>query len=427
MNGDRQFERNLPGILTDLGAGPAPDYTDLLLARTGGSRQRPAWVFPERWLPMDTVARPAASTRLPSLRLVALVGSALLLVGAIVAIALVAGSRRELPPAFGLAGNGLVAWADEGRIVVADPVARTSQVIATDSADRPRFSPDGTRLAWLRKTPRIDIVVANADGTSPVVVTAESMIGLRFFEWSPDGRSLVVTDSRNRILRFDAARPSEPTVVVAEGDRDIGGDWNNQVASIFRPPDGRQIAYLGLVRGAEALMVANADGTSAQAIVAPGGDLRYLDLLWPSWSPDGSTIAFTAAAPETPDLFHAYLVNADGTGLRRLAAHPENPSDGMPVWSPVGKSIAMQRWYETPDGVDVRPITIVDVASGEVREVGPVSINGFLSYGWSPDGRSIIYAPDATHEVLVVDVATGNVVETGLTAGSGLSWQRVAR
>ncbi len=165
MSGDLRLERNLPGILADLGAGPAPDYTDLLLARTAGTRQRPAWVFPERWLPMDVLAPPAVTTRLPSARRVALVGSVALLIAAIVGLALLAGSERRLPPAFGPAGNGLVTWADGGRIIVADPVERTTQVIAVDSGDRPRFSPDGTRIAYLRTvTGGVDIVVASSTG-----------------------------------------------------------------------------------------------------------------------------------------------------------------------------------------------------------------------------------------------------------------------
>lgn len=426
MSAER-LERDLPGILADLGAAPAPDYADVLLARTARTRQRPGWVFLERWLPMDLVAQPLGA-RFPSFRRFAIVAAAILLALAFVALAFIAGSARRLPPAFGPAGNGLVTWSDGANVIVADPVTGNPRTIARGELDRPRFSPDGTRIAYLQSEGgRISVVVAGPDGTGPVSVTPEPIAAVKFFEWSPDSRSVVLTDALNRVLRFDAARAAEPTVLVAGGDRDIGGDWNNQVASFYRPPDGRQIAFLGLDRGAEALMIASADGSDVRSIVGKAtSGIAYVDLLWPSWSPDGTTIAFTAAAPESPDLFHAYLVNADGTNLRRLTPTAEDANDGMPIWSPDGRSIAMQRWYSRPDGVDVRPITIIDVATGTAREVGDVSRNGYLSFGWSPDGRSVLAVPNATNEMLVIDVATGEARDSGFVVKSAVSWQRLA-
>ncbi len=129
------------------------------------------------------------------------------------------------------------------------------------------------------------------------MITATPVPGIQFFEWSPDGGSLVITNSAARLLRFDATQRAEPAVIVERGSPDMGIDWNNQVGSLFRPPDGQQIAYLGVERGAEVLIVANADGSNPTVTVGQD-DLRYVDLLWPSWSPDGSTIAFTAAAGE---------------------------------------------------------------------------------------------------------------------------------
>ena len=82
MNGDRQLERALPEILADLGAGPTPDYTRSLLARTARTRQRPGWVFPERWINVDVALRPLAAA--PSARRIILL-AAVLLIAAIAA------------------------------------------------------------------------------------------------------------------------------------------------------------------------------------------------------------------------------------------------------------------------------------------------------------------------------------------------------
>ena len=98
MNGDRQLERALPEILADLGAGPNPDYTRSLLARTARARQRPAWVFPGRWINVDVALRPSAAA--PSAkRFVAL--ATLLLIAALAAAGLYVGSRPRVPAPFG--------------------------------------------------------------------------------------------------------------------------------------------------------------------------------------------------------------------------------------------------------------------------------------------------------------------------------------
>ena len=53
-------------ILGDLAMGPYPDYIDDVLATTAQRRQRPAWTFPERWLPMVDIARqPVFAPRIP--------------------------------------------------------------------------------------------------------------------------------------------------------------------------------------------------------------------------------------------------------------------------------------------------------------------------------------------------------------------------
>ena len=66
MTTPTRIERELPGILGDLSAGPTPDYLDDVFGRTGRMRQRPAWSFPERWLPMADITRSRAFSYSPS-------------------------------------------------------------------------------------------------------------------------------------------------------------------------------------------------------------------------------------------------------------------------------------------------------------------------------------------------------------------------
>src|SRR6266511_1713409 len=59
---------------------------------------------------------------------------------------------------------------------------------------------------------------------------------------------------------------------------------------------------------------------------------------YPAWSPDGTRIAFMGQTPEGTENYEIYVMNADGTGRRRLTDSPA--SDGFPSWSPDGTKIA---------------------------------------------------------------------------------------
>ena len=57
MNDDR-FEKDLPGLLAELAPRAKPDYRDDIVRQTARTRQRPAWMFPERWIPMSVTHDP---------------------------------------------------------------------------------------------------------------------------------------------------------------------------------------------------------------------------------------------------------------------------------------------------------------------------------------------------------------------------------
>ena len=55
----------------------------------------------------------------------------------------------------------------------------------------------------------------------------------------------------------------------------------------------------------------------------------------PAWSPDGSKLAFTSNRDGNAEI---YVMNRDGSGVRRLTNHPT--IDVTPTWSPTGTQIA---------------------------------------------------------------------------------------
>ncbi len=147
MTASTRYERNLPGILDDLSAGPAPEYLEDVFARTGRMRQRPGWTFPERWLPVADIARTRAFAPAPPWRLIVV---ALVLIALVLAALLVAGSQRKVAPPFGPARNGEIVYDSAGDLYVGDPVTGASRLLVggpeVDSS--PGFSPDGTQVAF---------------------------------------------------------------------------------------------------------------------------------------------------------------------------------------------------------------------------------------------------------------------------------------
>ena len=203
-------ERRLPSVLTDLYLGPTPDYRDDLLARAARTRQRPGWSFPGRWLPMaEITSHTAVSPRLPWRAIaLALVVITLLIVGALA----FAGSRQpKLPSPFGVAGNGLIAFAQNGDIMTLDPATAASRVLVAgpeqDSA--PVYSSDGTKIVFERVlvSGSLALFVANADGSSVVRVTPDPITNVLARTFSRDGRSILVTAwMGDRAQAFEACR-----------------------------------------------------------------------------------------------------------------------------------------------------------------------------------------------------------------------------
>jgi hypothetical protein len=107
MTSPRRFEQDLPALLDDLYVIGTPDYRDDLVRQTAAMRQRPAWTLPERWLPMDLATRRMPFASVPFRALIVL---ALIIILAAAALLLSVGSQHPLPPPFGPARNGPLAY-----------------------------------------------------------------------------------------------------------------------------------------------------------------------------------------------------------------------------------------------------------------------------------------------------------------------------
>ena len=436
MTTDARFERQLPTLLEDLYLGPSPDYRDEVLAVAVRTRQRPAWTFPGRWLPMvDFADRPRLMPRVPWRAIgVALIIVALL---AVAAFAIVGSRQTRLPPRFGPAGNGLVLYSSGGDIYTVDPRTGVTRTVITgpEVDSQPEYSPDGTKFSFVRPSATdccmsYDIVVAAADGTGARVINpGHPVTDNDYSQWSPDSAAMLVGTSQGSLVRFDATGTAAP-VTVARGLRFVGGE--------ARPPDGAQILYEPDSTPEIDLWIMNADGTDARPLI-PASALAgsQHDLSAVRWSPDGTMIAFNCAAPTNVDVSHLCVVNADGTNMRPLTDESDAWFETDLAWSPDSTRIAFNRWYTDPatGTTTIRPIGVASINGGPVIDTGPTPVSDGALFSWSPDGNTLLSLPgDLLHSPsgaapvrpLAIDVATGNARQVDWGVGGEASWQRVA-
>jgi dipeptidyl aminopeptidase/acylaminoacyl peptidase len=439
MTTDRRFEADLPEALADLYLGSMPAYRDTIIQRTAGHRQRAAWTFPERWIPMtDTTlgARPASRVPLrPIAYLILLVALAL----AIAAGAIIASRTKALPAPYGPAANGLVAYSSGGDIYTADPVTGAVTPIVTGPEDdrNPVFSHDGSRIVFRRAadTPRttFNLVVADSDGSHMRVVTPEPLVSQEPVEWTADGTGLVAwSEDGERLIRFDA--DGGVPGVIASG---INGGGDILWESTLRPPDNSQILFRG--DDEATLMVMNADGsgqrTLAESTTGCPDFGRY------AWSPDGTKVAFsrTSGTNGCDDGVRIYVANADGTNERQLTSDKGIWWEPDFAWAPASDRLAVVRWHKLPSGtVEIRPIAIAAIDGGPVTEVGPVSAPEGSPFEWSPDGSKIVTVTQSIDSTvngdprgpevtpIEIDTATGTWRELPFDVRSAVSWQRIA-
>ena len=111
------LERELTVWFDDTAMPHRPDYTTEIIQSTAAMPQR-RWMTIERWFPMSVVAFGRRTfPPFPWRTAAVLLALLILLVAGLVYV----GSQPRLPPSFGLAGNGLVAYAKDGDIFTIDP------------------------------------------------------------------------------------------------------------------------------------------------------------------------------------------------------------------------------------------------------------------------------------------------------------------
>lgn len=227
------------------------------------------------------------------------------------------------------------------------------------------------------------LFISNADGSAERRLTQPGSLNYNP-AWSPRGDWIAFTSERAGPANLFRMHPDGSDVERLTAD----AAYDDQAAF---SPDGRQIVFVSTrAEGFANLWVLDLDTRKARALTTGrGGDFR------PAWSPDGRWIAFSSdrdsSLPtaksrwERLQLVDIYLINPDGSGLRRISQHGD--FCGNPKWTADSKSIVTYC------------MSAEDTWTDRTKLLTP-------------------YAADAVNQVYRIDIATGSIVP--ITSGPGV-------
>jgi TolB protein len=224
---------------------------------------------------------------------------------------------------------------------------------STSVQSDPAYSADGR---WVAYSHSRDIWIVRSNGQSPPIQVTKAGANDSQPAFSPDGRRLafvrgIVGDGDIHLANLDGSGlvnvSNDPARI------DDGPDWS---------PDGRRIAFAGnpcftegggTPQGGPCVFVMNADGSGKVNLTPEEKRAECPDRLEgyshahhsrdPSWSPDGSKIAFTGyfdvCNHSSGGASDIWVMNPDGSGKVDPISDEGTP-DEQPVWSPSGATIA---------------------------------------------------------------------------------------
>jgi len=252
--------------------------------------------------------------------------------------------------------------------------------IARSEDTTPDWSPDGSKVAFLRCAVKCEVWTVRRDGTGARRIGPNCLrrAGDACFDrgppaWSPDGTRLAF--GQGSALRNNRVKDPEIHVMNADGtgvrrvtSMSVGRPYAIDIYWLMWSPNGRQLVFEVRHFGTadppnrRALFVVDVDGSEPHQLTPwslnAGGR--------PDWSPDGRLILFRTVSTSNRHHGNLYTIRPDGTGLRKLTSYPAPKTVINGSFSPDGKWIAFSRFSDSPypavyvmraNGTDVRRVT----------------------------------------------------------------------
>jgi hypothetical protein len=350
---------------------------------------------------------------------------------ALIGLALIAAGSRNprVPPPFGLAANGQIAYWANGDILVADPDGTDAHAVISGPSDddAPVYTRDGTQLAFLRMVSpnrtvspnEATLMIAAPDGSGVRPVLKESLTDATWFDSSPDSRSLAIAHEVNGVRVLSIVDIEHGTMRTL----DVNGlDVDYWVA--FLPGNTSELLFGSRTGSGDSeqagIYSIHADGSGltpvAPSVMGPA-EYKGVDL-----APDGRTLTYWRwESPTLPGRIHQLDIATKVDRVLRF--DPSAYGETGLVHSPDGSQVLLSRNDMAYGQVVIAPAD----ASRPGIPVGRRFNNDTEEalYGFSPDGKTVFVTSDGAAPQFF-DAITGAVRAGPSTPSNCCTWQRVA-
>lgn len=159
--------------------------------------------------------------------------------------------------------------------------------------------------------------------------------------------------------------------------------------------NGSKIAFAARIEGPLSIYVSDVNGNDPERLL----DIEELQQQGPSWSPDGSQIAFYGLHGDASAPGDIYVMNSDGSNLRNLTDSADY-NDRYVTWAPDGENVVFHSNRPGQDGSRDYEIYTIDLTNGELTQL---TFNNLPDYGpdWSPDGEKIAFFSYIGNEAVI--------------------------